>query len=119
MAITMVDDDDGDYDDDGENDGNDADGDGNYGYNDDGNDDDDNDDDDNDDDGNDDNDDDSIYKVLSVGGLGWWSGRASSSCPPKVSEVKGKFEYKDLAPPPRNIFANFSNGKNLVIFLIG
>ena len=66
-----------------ENDGNDADGDGNYGYNDDGN----------DDDGNDDNDDDSIYKGLSVGGLGWWSGRASSSCPPKVSEVKGKFEY--------------------------
>ena len=76
-----------------ENDGNDADGDGNYGYNDDGNDDDDNDDDDNDDDGNDDNDDDSIYKGSSVGGLGWWSGRASSSCPPKVSEVKGKFEY--------------------------
>ena len=67
-----------------ENDGNDADGDGNYGYNDDGN----------DDDGNDDNDDDSIYKGSSVGGLGWWSGRASSSsCPPKVSEVKGKFEY--------------------------
>ena len=71
-----------------ENDGNDADGNGNYGYNDDGNDDD-----DNDDDGNDDNDDDSIYKGSSVGGLGWWSGRASSSCPPKVSEVKGKFEY--------------------------